>query len=257
MSKTASHDGSAISDKQQTGTLYCVGLGPGDPDLMTVKSARILSDAKFVAYFHKKGKRGNARAIADGLFPSSAVEYPMEYPITVEASVETDTYQSALSSFYDDKARDLNSHLISGGDVVVLCEGDPFFYGSFMHLYLRLQNDHKIVVVPGVTGMSGSWTNSGCPITFGDDVLSVLPGTLPEFTLVERMKASDAVVIMKIGRNFEKVRRAIATADLLERAIYVERGTMKNEIIKPLVEKEDDKAPYFSMILVPGQGRRL
>ncbi len=237
--------------------MYCVGLGPGDPELMTVKSARILASAKIVAYFHKRGKRGNARTIADGLFPETALELSMEYPITTEAPVESTEYQNALTSFYDDKARDLGAHLKNGDDIVVLCEGDPFFYGSFMHLYLRLRQKHQVEVVPGVTGMSGSWTNSGEPITYGDDVMSVLPGTLPEDELVQRMQQCDAIVVMKIGRNFAKVRSALNTAGLTERAIYVERGTMAGEVIMPLAEKNDDKAPYFSMVLVPGQGRRL
>ncbi|MGH1419778.1 MAG: precorrin-2 C(20)-methyltransferase [Hyphomicrobiaceae bacterium] len=239
------------------GTLYCVGLGPGDPDLMTVKSRRLLSTAKFVAYFHKRGKRGNARTIADGLYSNEAHELAMEYPMTTEAPVESRQYQTALKSFYDDKSQELAKHLKRGEDIVVLCEGDPFFYGSFMHLYLRLRDTHNIEVVPGVTGMSGGWTNSGHPITYGDDVMSVLPGSLPEDALGRGLGQCDAAVIMKIGRNMAKVRRALTAAGLLERAIYVERGTMTDEVILPLAQKESDDAPYFSLILVPGQGRRL
>jgi precorrin-2/cobalt-factor-2 C20-methyltransferase len=166
-------------------------------------------------------------------------------------------YQTALTDFYNEKARDLSQRLDQGQDIIVLCEGDPFFYGSFMHLYLRLRDSHRVEVVPGITGMSGSWTNSGQPITYGDDVMSVMPGTLPEEVLVKRIAQCDAAVIMKIGRNMAKVRRALATAGLIERAIYVERGTMTDEVIMPLGEKETDIAPYFSLILVPGQGRRL
>ena len=247
----------ATNGNAQSGTLYCVGLGPGDPELMTVKSARILSSAKIIAYFHKCGKRGNARTIAEGLFKSDTLELPMEYPITTEAPVDSSEYQNALTAFYDVKAGALADRLDKGHDIIVLCEGDPFFYGSFMHLYLRLRTTHNVEVVPGVTGMSGSWTNSGHPITYGDDVMSVLPGTLPEDVLVQRIGQCDAAVIMKIGRNMAKVRRALTTAGLVDRAIYVERGTMVDEIIMPLADKETDKAPYFSMILVPGQGRRL
>ncbi len=253
--------GTIIGDRSPmpdtAGTLYCVGLGPGDPDLMTVKSRRLLSTAKIVSYFHKRGKRGNARTIADGLYSDTALELPMEYPITTEALVESSTYQNALTSFYDDKAHDLAERLRAGDDIIVLCEGDPFFYGSFMHLYLRLRETHNIEVVPGVTGMSGSWTNSGHPITYGDDIMSVLPGTLPEDVLALRLGQCDAAVIMKIGRNMAKVRRALTSAGLAARSIYVERGTMTDEVIIPLSEKATDTAPYFSMILVPGQGRRL
>ena len=240
-----------------TGTLYCVGLGPGDPELMTVKAAKILAGATIIAYFHKRGKRGNARTIVDGLIGAGVRELPMEYPITTEAPADSREYQTALMEFYNEQADDLSQILKNGQDVVVLCEGDPFFYGSFMHLFHRLQHHHKIQVIPGVTGMSGGWTNSGQPITYGDDVLCVLPGTLPEGDLVKHLTSSDAAVIMKLGRNLSKVRNALKTASLIDRAIYVERGTTDAEIITPLNEKIDDEAPYFSLIFVPGQGRQL
>jgi len=140
--------------------------------------------------------------------------------------------------------------------LALLCEGDPFFYGSFMHIYVRLRARFSVTVVPGVTGMSGCWTTAGAPITWGDDVLTVLPGTLSEATLTERLSASDAAVVMKLGQNFLKVRNAIRAAGLMERAIYVERGTMTREIVMPLRDNISDEAPYFAMVLVPGNGRR-
>jgi precorrin-2/cobalt-factor-2 C20-methyltransferase len=138
-----------------------------------------------------------------------------------------------------------------------LAEGDPFFYSSFMHMWHRLEAAHPVEVVPGVTGMSGCWTRANQPITWGDDVLTVMPGTLDEAALIERLSCSDAVVVMKVGRNLAKVRRAVEAAGLLERAIYVERGTMDNERIVPLAECTDEHGPYFAMVLIPGRGRRL
>jgi len=139
----------------------------------------------------------------------------------------------------------------------LLAEGDPFFYGSFMHMWRRLGDQFPIEVVPGVSGMSGCWTRANAPITWGDDVLTVMPGTLSEAKLVERLAAADASVIMKIGRNLAKVRRAVETAGLLDRAIYVERGTMSEERIMPLRERDESAGPYFAIVLIPGEGRRL
>jgi len=140
--------------------------------------------------------------------------------------------------------------------VAILSEGDPFFYGSFMHLWRRLKDRFPVEVIPGVTGMSGCWTRAGTPITWGDDVLTILPATLPREALVERLKGTDAAVIMKLGRHLPKVRGVLAETGFLARAVYVERGTMAGERVVPLAEKEDDVAPYFSMVLVPGEGRR-
>ena len=144
----------------------------------------------------------------------------------------------------------------AGSDVVVLCEGDPFFYGSFMHLHSRIANRAPVQVGPAVSGMSGCWTASGTPITYGDDVLSVLPATLSEDDLAAHMQRADALVVMKIGRHLAKVRRAFDAGGLIDRAFYVERGTMVDEVVTRLSEKSDEAAPYFSIILVHGRGRR-
>ena len=154
-------------------------------------------------------------------------------------------------------AQTLAAELKQGLSVGLLAEGDPFFYGSFMHMWHRLESAFPIEVVPGVTGMSGCWTRANSPITWGDDVLTVMPGTLAEAVLVERLTRSDATVIMKVGRNLAKVRRAVEAAGLLDRAIYVERGTMDDELIVPLREHNESTGPYFAMVLIPGRGRRL
>ncbi|NVO16309.1 MAG: precorrin-2 C(20)-methyltransferase [Rhodoplanes sp.] len=238
------------------GTVYGVGLGPGDPDLMSVKAARLVRTAGVVAYFCKAGSRSNARGIAAGLLAPGAVEIGMEYPVTTEIAVADPAYNAALRGFYETCVARLLEHAEGGRDVIVLCEGDPFLYGSFMHLYTRLREHVPVVVVPGIPGMSGCWTATGQPITWGDDVLTVLPGTLDEQTLTDRMGRADAIVVMKLGRNLPKVRRAMAAAGLLDRALYVERGTMAGETVMRLADKPDDSAPYFSMVLVPGEGRR-
>ncbi len=237
------------------GRLYGVGLGPGDPELLTVKAVRLIAESPVVAFFAKAGRRGNARAIADRWIPKTCEEMPLYYPMTTEIPFDHPDYIAALSAFYEDAVERLAQRLERGLDVALLAEGDPLFYGSFMHLFMRLRSRFETCIVPGVTGMAGCSAAAGAPMTWGDDVLTVLPGTLRFGDLVARLKVCDAAVVMKLGHNFEKVKAAFAEAGLADRAIYVERGTMANERIAPLSEVTGN-APYFSLILLPGRGRR-
>ncbi len=238
------------------GRLLGIGLGPGDPELVTLKAARLLAGSPVVAWFCKKGRRGHARTIADALMPVGCAELPLEYPVTTEIPVQHPDYAACLAPFYAAAAAALADHLAAGRDVALLCEGDPLFYGSFMHLYVRLHPRFPATVVPGVSGMSGCWTAAGLPITWGDDVLSVLPATLPFAALRDRLRASDASVVMKVGGNLAKVRAAVAAAGRADEAVYVERGTMAGERVMPLAAAPGDRAPYFSLVLIPGHGRR-
>jgi precorrin-2/cobalt-factor-2 C20-methyltransferase len=238
------------------GTIFGLGLGPGEPDLMSVRADRLLRAARHVAYFRKAGKPGQARRIVDGMLPPDAIEFAMEYPVTTEIPLDDPAYNAALSGFYADCATHLSALSDAGEDVVVLCEGDPFFYGSFMHLYTRLMDSHPVQVVPAITGMSGAWTATGMPITWGDDVLTVLMATLPEVELVRHMVDTDALVVMKIGRNIDKVRRALTEAGRLGQAWLVEFATMPGQKVMRLAEAEGRVTPYFSIVLVHGQGRR-
>lgn len=238
------------------GTIYGLGLGPGDPDLMSVKADRLLRNARHVAYFRKPGRSGQARKIVNGMIPEGAVEFPMEYPVTTEIPVTDPQYNALLAEFYEAAAAHLHALSQAGEDVVVLCEGDPFFYGSFMHLYTRLRGLAPVEVVPAITGMSGAWSATGDPITWGDDILTVLTGTLPEDVLARRMADTDALVVMKLGRNFDKVVRALKTSGLYDRAWIVEYAQMANQRVSKLSENHSDVTPYFSIILVHGQGRR-
>lgn len=236
-------------------TLYGLGVGPGDPDLLTVKALRLLKRAPVVAYFAAHDRPGVARTILQGLIPEGAEQLRLEYPVTTEIPIGDPHYGEVLGRFYNAAAEQVAGKLEAGLDVALVCEGDPLFYGSYMHLHRRIEGRYPIEVVPGITGMSGCWSRAGLPMTYGDDVLSVVPGTLPEEDLAKRIACCDALVVMKLGRNLAKVRRVLAAAGLLERALYVERGTSEQEIRRPLGDMEDLRAPYFSMILVPGQGR--
>lgn len=233
--------------------IICAGLGPGDPDLISVKADRAIRGATQVAYFRKAGRRGQARAIVEGMLRPEAVELAMEYPVTTELPFDSPAYNDALAAFYDGWADRLAA---MEGEVVVLCEGDPFFYGSFMHLYTRLRDRVDLQVIPGITGMAGCWHATGTPITWGDDVLSVLMGTLPEEDLVAHMRKADALAVMKTGRNLPKVRRALESAGRLGDAWLIERGTMPGERVARLAEVDAADCPYFAIVLVHGHGRR-
>ncbi|SOH94268.1 precorrin-2/cobalt-factor-2 C20-methyltransferase [Monaibacterium marinum] len=236
------------------GKVICTGLGPGDPDLMSVRSDRAIRGAAHVAYFRKAGRAGQARQIVEGMLAQDVTEYPMEYPVTTELHFGSVEYKAALAEFYDAWA-DRLAAVAQDSDVVVLCEGDPFFYGSFMHLHSRLQGRVEVEIVPGITGMSGCWTATDQPITWGDDVLTVLMATLPEEELAKRAADSDALVFMKIGRNLPRVRRALEAAGKLDRAWLIERGTMPTQKVMKLADF-DGEVPYFAIVVVHGQGRR-
>ncbi|MCH2249952.1 MAG: precorrin-2 C(20)-methyltransferase [Cognatishimia sp.] len=239
-----------------SGTIYGIGLGPGDQELMSVKTDRLLRNAKHVAFFRKAGRKGQARQIVEGMIPEGAVEFPMEYPVTTEIPLTDPRYNEILSGFY----KEVTDHLIalaqSGEDVVVLCEGDPFFYGSFMHIYTRVKDVVPVEVVPAITGMSGAWTATGAPITWGDDVLTVIMGTHSEKKLVEHIQLTDALVIMKIGTNFDKVVRALKAGGKYDDAYLVQFATMPKQTVCKLSEMTEKVTPYFSIIIVHGQGRR-
>ncbi|KEO60715.1 precorrin-2 C(20)-methyltransferase [Thioclava indica] len=237
------------------GRIICAGLGPGDPDLMSRRAERAVRGASDIAYFRKKGRFGQARRIVEGMLASDVCEHAMEYPVTTEIPFDSPDYIRLLATFYDDWAARLTA-LAQSRDVVVLCEGDPFFYGSFMHLYVRLRERLEIEVIPGITGMTGCWTATGEPMTWGDDVMSVLMGSMSEDQLVTHMQGADALVVMKTGRNLPKIKRALARAGRLAQAWLVERGTMTDQRIARLIETEDHDCPYFAIVLVHGHGRR-
>lgn len=238
------------------GGIICAGLGPGDPDLISVRSDRVIRAAHHIAYFRKAGRQGQARRIVEGMLSCGAVEHSMEYPVTTEIPFDSPEYNSVLSAFYDDWAARLATLADAGEKIVVLCEGDPFFYGSFMHLYVRLKGRVPVEVIPGIPGMVGCWNAAGLPITWGDDVMTVLMGTLPEADLIAHMHGANALVIMKTGRNLPKVRRALQEVGRLEDAWLIERGTMPDQRVVPLAQVDAADCPYFAIVLVQGNGRR-
>ena len=238
-------------------TLTIVGLGPGDPELVTVKAARLLESARTIVFFAKRGAAGHARTIADDYLAPGVEEIRLDYPFTTEIPVGDPAYRSGIDDFHDGAAAGLAARLAEGTELLLLCEGDPFFYGSAMHLADRVAaRGHVVRVVPGVTAMSAAWSEACVPIAHGDDVTTVLPATLPPDLLAARLQNTDAAVIMKLGRNLVHVRAALAEAGLLDRAIYVERATQTAQVIGKLADRDPAlPAPYFSLVLLPGRRR--
>jgi len=236
--------------------LIGVGVGPGDPELLTLKAIRALGEADVIVHFAKVGHPSHSRTIVARHLRAGVAELPLYYPVTTELPACSDDYRDAIRAFYDGAAAEIAAQLEAGRTVAVICEGDPLFYGSYMHLHARLAARLPTEIVAGVTGMSGCWSAAGMPIAQGDDVFTVLPATLPEGELVRRLAEADAAVVMKVGRHLPKLRRALETSGRLPRAIYVERGTTAEEKMIPLAAKSDDEAPYFAVVLVPGWEER-
>lgn len=237
----------------QPGRMFGLGVGPGDPELMTVKAVRLLQQSPVVAYLAAKGKKGNALTIIESYLRPEQTTLPLIYPVTTEKLPAHLNYETLVSNFYDESAAEVAAHLDAGRDVAVICEGDPFFYGSFMYLHDRLATRYATEVIPGVCSILGAASVLGAPLVYRNQSLSVLSGVLPAEELKRRLADSDAAAIMKLGTNFEKVRKVIDDLGLGDRALYVERATMNNERILPLAEVDPKSAPYFSIIIVPGK----
>lgn len=224
-----------------SGTLYGVGVGPGAPDLITLRAARLIEGADVIAYPTLAGADSFARSIAADLIAPGTVEIVMDVPMTTD--------RAPAQAAYDKGAAEIAAALDAGRDVVCLCEGDPFFYGSFMYLFARLSDRYRVEVVPGVTSITACAARAGMPLAARNERLTVLPGPLPEDELRARISGAESVVIMKVGRHLTKIRAVIADLGLTDDAVYVERATLPDEVVLPLAEAPQ-KAPYFSMILL-------
>ena len=240
-----------------TGRLYGVGVGPGDPELITVKAARLISTADVVAYHSGTAGRSIARSIVAHLISDETVEELLIYPVTTGGTEHPLGYPGAIADFYDESAERLGKHLDAGRTVVVLAEGDPLFYSSYSYLHDRLADRFPCEVVPGVTSMTASAAALGLPLARHDQILTVLPGTLTVPELARRLAGTDAAVIMKLGRTFAGVREALRQAGRLASARYVERASTGAERGSPVSEVDPASVPYFSMIIVPAASQPL
>lgn len=241
---------------KKMGKIYGVGVGPGAVDLLSVRADKLVREAKYIAFFRKAGRAGHARQIASTLLSKDVIELAMEYPITTEIPLSDQRYSEVLSEFYKKYSNMIISLSQTGIDLVILCEGDPFFYGSFMHIYSRVKDKCPVEVVPAITGMSAAWTATDTPITWGDDILTVLMGTLDKTTLENQLQDTNAAIIMKIGRNLPKIKKALERTGRFYDAFIVEYAAMDKQTVQRLSDYNTENAPYFSIIILHGQGRR-
>ncbi|MEU6138520.1 precorrin-3B C(17)-methyltransferase [Nocardioides sp. NPDC047086] len=234
------------------GSFTVVGIGPGDPELITLKAARLIGAAPVIAYHAGVRKQSHARRIASSLIPAGAVEEELRYPVTTGTTTHPGGYVGAMAEFYESCAVRLSAHLNAGRDVVLLAEGDPLFYGSSMYLHDRFKEVYETSVVPGVPAFAAATAAVSTPLVRQTDVLTVLPGTLPEPELARRLADTEAAIIMKLGRTFPAVRSALEAAGRLEGAWYVERASQPEERWLPVADVDPASVPYFSLIVVPG-----
>jgi precorrin-2 C20-methyltransferase/precorrin-3B C17-methyltransferase len=244
------------SPEATRGTLWGVGLGPGDPELVTVKAARVIAEADVIAYHSARHGRSIARGIAEPYLRPGQIEEHLVYPVTTETTDHPGGYAGAIADFYCESADRIAAHLEAGRSVALLAEGDPLFYSSYMHMHSRLTQRFDAVIVPGVTSVSAASAATGIPLVQGDEVLTILPGTLPVDELKRRLADTDAAVVLKLGRSYPAVREALSSAGRLGEAFYVERASTPLERVMPAGEVDDETVPYFSLAMLPGAARR-
>jgi precorrin-2/cobalt-factor-2 C20-methyltransferase len=235
------------------GKLYGLGVGPGDPELITLKALRLLKSAPVVAYHAARGKKGNALTIVETYLSSEQTLVPLIYPVTTEKLPDHMDYEQIVSDFYAEITTTIASYLDAGRDVAVIAEGDPFFYGSSMYIHDRLAEKYETEVVPGVCSVLGAAAVLGAPLVYRNQTLSILSGVMSAEELKARLVDTEAAAIMKLGKNLDKVRDVLNELGLMDRALYIERATMQNQRIAPLIEVSGSDCPYFSIILVPGR----
>ena len=238
---------------EPAGTLWGVGLGPGDPELVTVKAARVIGSADVVAYHSARHGRSIARSIAEPYLRAGQIEEHLVYPVTTETSDHPGGYSGAMEDFYTESAERIATHLAAGRDVALLAEGDPLFYSSYMHMHTRLTQRFDAVIVPGVTSVSAASAAVATPLVQGDQVLTIVPGTLPADELERRLADTDAAVILKLGRSYPAVRKALSASGRLNETFYVERASTPGQRVLLASDVDDESVPYFALAMMPGR----
>lgn len=238
------------------GTLWGVGLGPGDPELVTVKAARVIAEADVVAYHSARHGHSIARGIAEPYLRPGQLEEHLVYPLTTETTAHPGGYAGAIEDFYRESAERIAAHLEGGRNVALLAEGDPLFYSSYMHMHTRLTQRFDAVIVPGVTSVSAASAATATPLVQGDEVLTILPGTLPVDELKRRLADTDAAVVLKLGRSYPAVREALSSIGRLDEAFYVERASTSRQRVLSAGDVDDATVPYFSLAMLPSAPRR-
>ncbi|MEG9861008.1 MAG: precorrin-2 C(20)-methyltransferase [Parvularculales bacterium] len=226
------------------GTLYGLGIGPGDPELITLKAYHLLRSVSVLAWPAPKGGESLVRRLAGPHL--EGIDLLEEISVIMPISAD----RFPVQDIYDEAQRRISTHLDDGRDVAFLCQGDPFFYGSFMYLFERMAERYPVTVVPGVSSVQACTAALGMALVSRNDVLSVIPAPLEDETLRIRIESVEACAIVKLGRHLDRVRTLLARMSLMDNAFYAERVGMADERLAPLAEVTEKEAPYFSMALV-------
>jgi precorrin-2/cobalt-factor-2 C20-methyltransferase len=230
-------------------TVFGLGVGPGDAELITVKALRLLRAAPVVAYPAPEDGASFARGIVARWLVPAQIELAIRVPM--------ESARFPAQAVYDRAADEIAAHSAAGRAVAVLCQGDPFFYGSFMYLFARLAERVPVEVVPGVSSLAACAAAAGMPLAARNDALVVLPATLGDDELARRLLAADSAAIIKLGRHFARLRALLGRLGLVDKARYVERATTASERVLPLAAVDRASVPYFSMILLHRRGTAL
>jgi precorrin-2/cobalt-factor-2 C20-methyltransferase len=228
------------------GQIFGLGVGPGDPELITLKALRLLRAAAIVAYPAPETGDSFARAIVAAHLRDGQREIALRFPMRPGPPP---------SALYDEMADMLAAELDRGADIAVLCQGDPLFYGSFAGLLARLAPRYRMTIVPGVSSLTAAGAVSGAALVQRDEVLTIIPATLPEDVLAERLAAAERAAVVKIGRHFAKLRRVLDRLGLIDAAVYVEHATLPDQRVAPFAAIDADTVPYFALVLLRGHGK--
>lgn len=233
------------------GTLIGVGVGPGDPELLTIKAVKAIQTADVICYHCKPGGTSTAARIAgEYIRPEQRIEV-LEYPVTTGSTDHPGGYAGALADFYAEATNRIAAHLASGSTVVVLALGDPMLYSSYQHLHRALADDYPAQVIPGIPSITAAADALALPLSEDKETVTILPGTLDQQELSTQLRMADAAVVMKLGRTFERVRAAMIEAGVAQRAFVVVRASMEDQQIIPLLDAQAEDIPYFSVAVVP------
>ena len=235
------------------GQLYVIGVGPGDPELVTVKAVKYIEKADIIAFPTAKGASGNAKSTIEPYITKDHQLMSLTYPVTAGPVADSETYLPLMKNFYDSTAQEMKAELLKGKNIAIICAGDPFIFGSYMYWHARLADEFETTVIPGISSILAAPVELGKPLCHREDVVSIIPATLSEDELVENLTNSTSAVIMKLGRTFPKVVNALKKAGLETKAYYVERATMQNQRILPILEVDPTKVAYFSVVVIPCQ----
>ena len=223
------------------GKLIGLGVGPGDPELLTVKAAHVLEHAQAIAFIAAAGRTSRAREIAGRYVRQGARELIAVMPMTQDPETTGRAYTQLVTGIV--------SELGQGNDVVFLCEGDPLLYGSFGHLLPRISERFPVEVIPGITSISAAAAAAQVPLGIYEEPIALVPATIHPKRLAGILQQCDRVVVMKVGRHLDKIKEALAAARMSETAILVENATLQGQRVRPLSVVTEQQVPYFSLII--------